>query len=56
MCGTPTEATGSRPVLVAAASPDFVQESFTEGRITSKAAQSEQPSWPLPIVYGVYML
>jgi len=40
----PTEATSSRPVLVAAASPDF----------TSKAAQSEQPSWPLPSVYGVY--
>jgi hypothetical protein len=41
--GPPTEATGSRPVLVAAASPDFVQQSFSEGRITSKAAQSEQP-------------
>ena len=41
-------------MLVAAASPDFVQQSFSEGRITSKAAQSEQPSWPLPSVYGVY--
>jgi len=50
----PTEATSSRPVLVAAASPDFVQQSFSEGRITIKAAQSEQPSWPLPSVYGVY--
>ena len=52
--GPPTEATSSRSVLVAAASPDFVQQSFSEGRITSKAAQSEQPSWPLPSVYGVY--
>jgi hypothetical protein len=52
----PTEATSSRPVLVAAASPDFVQQSFSEGRITSKAAQSEQRSWPLPSVYGVFML
>ena len=50
----PTEATSSRPALVAAASPDFVQQSFSEGRITIKAAQSEQPSWPLPSVYGVY--
>ena len=50
----PTEATSSRPVLVAAASPDFVQQSFSEGRIAIKAAQSEQPSWPLPSVYGVY--
>ena len=50
----PTEATSSRPVLVAAASPDFVQQSFSEGRITIKAAQSEQSSWPLPSVYGVY--
>ena len=50
----PTEATSSRPVLVAAASPDFVQQSFSEGRITSKAAQSEQPSWPLPSAFGVY--
>jgi hypothetical protein len=41
-------------LLVAAASPDFVQQSFSEGRITIKAAQSEQPSWPLPSVYGVY--
>jgi hypothetical protein len=32
-----------------------VQQSFSEGRITSKAAQSEQPSWPLPSVY-VFML
>jgi len=52
--GPPTEATSSRPLLVAAASPDFVQQSFSEGRITIKAAQSEQPSWPLPSVYGVY--
>ena len=52
--GPPTEATSRRPVLVAAASPDFVQQSFSEGRITIKAAQSEQPSWPLPSVYGVY--
>ena len=50
----PTEATSSRPVLVATASPDLVQQSFSEGRNTIKAAQSEQPSWPLPSVYGVY--
>src|SRR3984893_3026288 len=53
--GPPTEATSRRPLLVAAASPDFVQQSFSEGRITIKAAQSEQPSWPLPTVYGVYV-
>ena len=52
--GPPTEATSRRPLLVAAASPDFVQQSSSEGRITIKAAQSEQPSWPLPSVYGVY--
>src|SRR6202045_485842 len=52
--GPPTEATSRRPLLVAAASPDFVQQSSPEGRITIKAAQSEQPSWPLPSVYGVY--
>jgi hypothetical protein len=52
--GPPTQATSSPSVLVASASPDFVQQSFSEGRITSKAAQSEQPSWPLPSVYGVY--
>jgi hypothetical protein len=28
--GPPTEATSSRPVLVAAASPDFVRQSFSE--------------------------
>ena len=50
----PTEATSSRPALVAAASPDFVQQSFSEGRVTIKAAQSEQPSWPLPSAFGVY--
>src|ERR1700730_13953793 len=50
----PTEATSSRPALVAAASSDFVQQSFSERRATIKAAQSEQPSWPLPSAFGVY--
>jgi hypothetical protein len=50
----PTEATSSRPALVAAASSDFVQQSFSEGRATIKAAQSEQPFWPLPSAFGVY--
>src|ERR1700724_2935598 len=52
--GPPTEATSRRPLLVAAASPDFVQQSSSEGRITIQPAQSEQRSWPLPSVYGVY--